>query len=83
MYPIGNESVGGAIKIQQNWGKVPERWQVIFAVTDLDRIIDQTHGLGGSDELAPIDIPNVGRSTGLRDDRGGLFFAMQPVSATA
>jgi predicted enzyme related to lactoylglutathione lyase len=82
-YSIGNESVGGAIKIQQDWGRVPERWQVIFAVTDLDRLIDQTHGLGGSDELAPIDIPNVGRSTGLRDDRGGLFFAMQPVSATA
>jgi len=82
-YSIGHESVGGAIKIQHNWGRVPERWQVIFAVTDLDRLIDQTHGLGGSDELAPIDIPNVGRSTGLRDDRGGLFFAMQPVSATA
>ncbi len=79
MYSIGNESVGGAIKIQQDWGKVPERWQVIFAVTDLDRMIDQTHGLGGSDELAPIAIPNVGRSVGLRDDRGGLFFAMQPV----
>ena len=82
MYSVGNESVGGAIRIQQNWGKVPERWQVIFAVTDLDRLIDQTHGLGGSDELAPIKIPNVGRSAGLRDDRGGLFFAMQPVTAT-
>jgi predicted enzyme related to lactoylglutathione lyase len=79
VYSVGDDSVAGAIKIQQNWGRVPERWQVIFAVTDLDRIIDQTHGLGGSDELAPIEIPNVGRSTGLRDDRGGLFFAMQPV----
>jgi uncharacterized protein len=83
VYSIGNESVGGAIKIQQNWGRVPERWQVIFAVADLDRIIDQTHGLGGSDELAPIEIPDVGRSAGLRDDRGGLFFAMQPASASA
>jgi predicted enzyme related to lactoylglutathione lyase len=82
MYSVGNESVGGAIRIQQNWGKVPERWQVIFAVTNLDLLIDQTHGLGGSDELAPIEIPNVGRSAGLRDDRGGLFFAMQPVTAT-
>jgi uncharacterized protein len=78
VYSIGNESVGGAIKIQKDWGRVPERWQVVFAVTDLDRTLDQTHGLGGSDELAPIEIPNVGRSAGLRDDRGGLFFAMQP-----
>jgi hypothetical protein len=51
---------------------------VIFAATDLNRVIDQTHGLGGFDELAPIEIPNVGRSAGLRDDRGGLFFVMQP-----
>jgi uncharacterized protein len=80
IYNVGNESVGGAIKIQQDWGRVPERWQVIFAVTDLERILDQAHGLGGSDELAPIEIPNVGRSAGLRDDRGGLFFAMQPAS---
>lgn len=79
-YTIGNESVAGAIRIQENWGRVPERWQIIFAVADLDRTLDQTHGLGGSDELAPIEIPKVGRSAGLRDDRGGLFFAMQPQS---
>ena len=78
VYSVANESVGGAIQIQQNWGRVPERWQVLFAATDLNRVIDQTHGLGGSDELAPIEIPNVGRSAGLRDDRGGLFFVMQP-----
>ena len=83
VYSVGTESVGGAITIERNWGRVPERWQVLFAVTDLDRILDQTHGLGGSDELAPIEIPNVGRSAGLRDDRGGLFFVMQPTSVTA
>ena len=81
VYSVGSESVGGAIKIEPNWGRVPERWQLLFAVTDLNRLIDQTHGLGGSDELAPIEIPNVGRSAGLRDDRGGLFFAMQPTGS--
>ena len=65
----------GAIKIQRNWGKVPERWQVLFAVTDLDRIIDQAHGLGGSDDLPIIDIPNVGRCASLLDQRQGLFIA--------
>jgi predicted enzyme related to lactoylglutathione lyase len=81
VYSVGNESVGGAIKIQRDWGRVPERWQVLFAVTDLNRIIDQAHGLGGTDDLQPIDIPNVGRSAGLLDDRGGLFFAIQPKAA--
>jgi predicted enzyme related to lactoylglutathione lyase len=75
---VGNESVGGAIKIQRDWGRVPERWQVLFAVTDLNRLIDQAHGLGGSDDLPPIEIPNVGRCVGLLDDRGCLFFATQP-----
>jgi predicted enzyme related to lactoylglutathione lyase len=78
VYSIGNESVGGAIQIEKNWGRVPERWQVLFAVTDLDRVIDQTHGLGGSDDLPSIDIPNAGRCASLRDDRRGLFVVMQP-----
>ena len=81
VYSIGNESVGGAITIERNWGKVPERWQVLFAVTDLDRIVDQTHGLGGSDDLPPIEIPNVGRCVSLIDDRRGLFFVMQPATS--
>ena len=60
VYSIGNESIGGAITIERNWGNVPERWQVLFAVTDLNRIIDQTHGLGGIDDLPVIEIPSVG-----------------------
>jgi uncharacterized protein len=78
IYSVGNESVAGAIKIERGWGQVPERWQVLFAVTDLDRIIDQTHGLGGSNDLPVLDIANVGRCASLLDDRQGLFFAMQP-----
>ena len=78
VYSVGKESVGGAITIERDWGRVPERWQVIFAVTDLDRIIDQTHGLGGSDDLPVLDIPNVGRCASLLDDRRGLFIVMQP-----
>jgi uncharacterized protein len=77
VYSVGNEDVGGAIGIERDWGRVPERWQVLFAVTDLDRTIDQTHGLGGADDLPVIDIPNVGRCASLLDDRQGLFFAME------
>jgi predicted enzyme related to lactoylglutathione lyase len=78
VYSVGNESVGGAITIERSWGGVPERWQVLFAVTDLKRTIAQTEGLGGSEDLPVLDIPNVGRCASLRDDRRGLFFAMQP-----
>ena len=47
---------------------------------DLKRTIDQTHGLGGSDDLPIIDIPNVGRCASLLDHRQGLFIVMQPVA---
>jgi predicted enzyme related to lactoylglutathione lyase len=83
VYMIGKESVGGAIAIQRNWGRVPDRWQVLFAVTDLDRTVAQTHGLGGSDDLPILDIPNVGRCASLLDDRQGLFIVMQPASASS
>jgi hypothetical protein len=78
VYSLGNESVGGAITIERNWGRVPERWQVLFEVTDLERTVEQTEGLGGREDLPALDIPNVGRCASLRDDRQGLFFAMQP-----
>jgi hypothetical protein len=78
IYSVGNESVGGAIRIERNWGRVPERWQVLFEVADLKRTIEQTEGLGGREDLPVIDIPNVGRCASLRDDRQGVFFAMQP-----
>ena len=57
VYSIGNESVGGAIKIQSNWGRVPERWQVMFEVTDLKRTIAQTEGLGGREDLQVSTFP--------------------------
>ena len=80
VYMTGGESVGGAIAIERNWGRVPDRWQVLFAVTDLDRTVAQVHGLGGSDDLPIIDIPNIGRCASLLDHRQGLFIVMQPVA---
>lgn len=80
VYSVGAESVGGAIRIEKNWGRVPERWQVFFEVTDLERTIDQTEGLGGSEDLPVIDIPNVGRCASLLDARQCLFIAIQPAA---
>lgn len=79
VYSVGSESVGGAIKIERNWGGVPERWQVLFAVTDLNRTIEQAESLGGFQDLSVLDIPNVGRCASLLDDRRCLFIAMQPL----
>jgi predicted enzyme related to lactoylglutathione lyase len=78
VYSVGTESVGGAITIEDKWGRVPERWQILFAVTDVKRTIEQTEGLGGSEYLPVLDIPHVGRCASLLDDRQCLFIAMQP-----
>jgi uncharacterized protein len=82
VYSVGSESIGGAIRIERNWGRIPERWQVLFAVTDLKRTVEQTEGLGGCEDFPAIEIPNVGRCVSLRDDRQGLFFAMQPTQTS-
>jgi predicted enzyme related to lactoylglutathione lyase len=83
VYSVGNESVGGAITIERDWGRVPERWQVLFEVTDLKRTIEQTEGLGGCEDLPVLDIPNVGRCASLLDDHQGVFFSMQPASVSS
>jgi predicted enzyme related to lactoylglutathione lyase len=83
VFAAGSQSVGGAIAIERQWGRVPERWQVLFEVADVTRTIDQAEGLGGSEDLPLVDIPGVGRCASLRDDRQALFFAMEPTPAAS
>lgn len=78
VYRAGNESVGGAITIERNWGRVPEQWQVLFAVTDVAQTIWHAEGLGGCQDRPLLDIPGVGRCASLLDERRCPFFAMQP-----
>jgi len=47
---------------------------VYYGVDDVDAAATKVESLGGSVEVPPADIPEIGRSAGLKDPRGAMFF---------
>ena len=82
VFQIGQESVAGAIEIEHNWGLLPPRWQVLFAVDDCDARLARARALGGVNDFAPIDVPKAGRLVGLRDPADAHFVMVQGASGT-
>ena len=75
--PTGGVSIAG-VMTKPAEVKAPPFWAMYIAVPDLDEAVSKITGLGGKTHTEVIEIPNVGRCVSLRDDRQGLFFAMQP-----
>lgn len=78
VFKTGDESVGGLVTIEPEWGSVGEAWQVLFAVRDVESMVTRARGLGGGEGF-DVTIPNVGRCTSITDDDGALLVLMQPV----
>ena len=76
-FRAGEQSVGGMMEIQKEWGEVPPHWSVYFAVDDCDAIMEMAKRLGGKNEMQPMDIENVGRFVMLQDPQGGHFLVLQ------
>ncbi len=77
VFKIGQESVAGAIEIERNWGTLPSRWQVLFAVDDCDVRLAHARALGGVNDFEPIDVPRAGRLVGIRDPADAHFVIVQ------
>jgi hypothetical protein len=45
-----------------------------FGVDDGDAAATKVESLGGSVEVPPADIPEIGRFAGLKDPQGAMFF---------
>jgi uncharacterized protein len=82
LFKIGQESVAGAIEIERNWGTLPPRWQVLFAVDDCDARLARARMLGGVNDFEPIDVPRAGRLVGIRDPADAHFVIVQGTTAT-
>ncbi|WP_017615315.1 VOC family protein [Nocardiopsis salina] len=52
-------------------------WTLIFAVGDIEDVIDETEGRGGSVYVEPFAVPPVGRMAFLMDSLGGVFGVWQ------
>ena len=74
MLNVGGEDLAGVMQITDDMGPVPPHWMVYFGVDDVDAAATKVESLGGSVEVPPADIPEIGRSAGLKDPRGAMFF---------
>ena len=60
-FTSGGSPVGGMLAIQPIWGEVPPNWTVYFGVENLDAALEKVNALGGSVQVQPMSVPNVGR----------------------
>lgn len=86
IYHRAEQPIGGFLPMKGEWwGNVPPHWMPYFQVPDCDVAVSTATSLGGGAAVPPIDIPNVGRFSVLRDDQGAHFsvIAMAPMPSRA
>jgi uncharacterized protein len=70
---VGEDSVGGIMKIPAEATGMPPAWGVYVTVEDVDATIRQAEQLGGSLIMPPMEIDGVGRMAVLKDPQGATF----------
>ncbi len=72
---------GGMMEINDQWGPtwkdIPSHWMVYFMVKDVDERTTRATTLGAKVQVAPRDIPQVGRFAVLEDPQGAVFSIFQ------
>lgn len=66
-------SIGGMMKIKDEWGPMPSNWLSYIAVDDVDAAAARVTTHGGKVCAPPMDIPNVGRFAIATDPTGATF----------
>jgi predicted enzyme related to lactoylglutathione lyase len=72
-WATGGRSIGGMLQIEPQMGPVPPSWLPYFIVDSCDASSQRAQAAGGTAQIAPMDIPNVGRFAVLRDPQGAMF----------
>jgi predicted enzyme related to lactoylglutathione lyase len=76
--PGAERPVAGMVEVDEAWTEhVQPHWTIYFAVADADGIAARAVELGGSVEVEPFDLFNVGRIAGLKDPEGASFSVVQ------
>ncbi|MFC8621800.1 VOC family protein [Streptomyces anulatus] len=83
VHPAGagpEESFGGLVRM----GDVPSEaargphWLPYFAVADVDATVATAKRIGGTETLAAMDVPGVGKMANVADPFGAVFAVMRP-----
>ncbi len=74
-WQIDGRTVGGCNDIAKIGlpDQIPPHWLVYFAVKNVDEAVDRAKQLGGTVNMPPMDIPEMGRFAVLADPQGAVF----------
>lgn len=74
-WQLDGRSIGGCtdMKAMGMPDRIPPHWLVYFAVKNCDEMADRVAALGGTVNLPPTDIPNMGRFAVVADPQGAVF----------
>ncbi|MFB6716784.1 MULTISPECIES: VOC family protein [unclassified Streptomyces] len=75
-FTLDGRTVGGAREVTEEHAK--PSWSVYFRSPDADATAQAVERAGGSVPFAPRDVPDFGRTAGLKDRSGALFGVRQP-----
>lgn len=67
----GGKPVGGMYQITEQMGGMPSNWSTYVSVDNVDAAAKRAEELGGSIVMPPMDIPQVGRFSVIKDPSGG------------
>lgn len=76
-YKLGELSVAGMMKVQPEWGEVPDNWGVYFTVNNCDEALKKALSLGAKEVMPAMDIPNVGRFVLITDPQGAYLYLFE------
>ncbi len=73
----GGSPAAGMLRIREEWGAMPPRWAVYFAVADFDAPIGTAARLGAKALRGPMKVEGAGRFGFLQDAQGAHFAVIQ------
>jgi len=72
LFTVGDRSVAGIFKKNEQMRQLPSYWSIYFAVDDCDAVVKQATSLGGEVVVPPMDT-GMGRMAALKDPQGAVF----------
>lgn len=76
VFSFGGVQIAGMMAITGDMKDVPPHWATYFTVDEVDKTAALAAELGGTVFVPPMDIPQVGRFTGLISPQGVRFYAI-------
>ena len=82
MWTLAGQPLGGtmALPAEAKQAGAPTHWLAYVGTPDVDAAVARAKGLGASVQLAPMDIPTIGRIAVLADPQGASFAVYAPAS---